>query len=93
MERFGELVRLYGQVRTVMSAVCATKGGMDMDNYPGRFFAADLLELVAAYGDKVGADTSALRAELERIRDDLTPASKPIHEMTLAEFEKMIGER
>ena len=92
MERFNELVRLYGRAKTIMSAICVTKGGMDMDNYPGRFFVADLLEFAAAYGDKVGADTAALRAELAGIADDVTPASKPVYEMTLTEFERMIGE-
>ena len=92
MERFNELIRLYDRARAVMSAICVTKGGIDMDNYPGRFFMADLLEFAVAYGEKVGADTSVLRTELNRISDDITPASKPIYEMTLAEFEKMMGE-
>jgi hypothetical protein len=92
LEKFNELVRLYDRTRTAMSAICVAKGGIDMDNYPGRFFAADLLEFAAAYGAKAGADTSKLRAELEKIKDDVTPASKPMHEMTLAEFERMIGE-
>jgi hypothetical protein len=91
MERFNELVRLCDRAKTVMSAICVTKGGIDMDNYPGRFFVADLLEFAAAYGEKAGADTSALRAELAKVADDVTPASKPVYEMTLAEFERMIG--
>ena len=91
MERFGELARLYAETKAVMSAICVRKGGIDMDNYPGRFFVADLLEFVVAYGEKAGADVSRLRAELEKAADDVTPSAKPIYEMTLAEFERMIG--
>ena len=94
MERFVELVKFYRRVKTVMSAVCVEKGGIDTDNYSGRFFVADLLEFVVAYGDKVGAkgaEFDALKAELAASADMLTPANRPIHKMSLAEFEKMIA--
>jgi hypothetical protein len=91
MEKFGELAGLYEKVRTIMSAVCVEKGGIDIDNYSGRFFAADLLELVVAFGEAAGADVAGLKAELESKRDNLTPSSKPIYEMTLAEFEKLVA--
>ena len=84
-------MRLYGQAKTIMSAICVHKGGIDVDNYPGRFFVADLLEFIVAYGEKAGADMSPLRAELDAVADNITASSKPIHEMTLTEFEKMIG--
>ncbi|MDR3208504.1 MAG: hypothetical protein LBT45_01500 [Rickettsiales bacterium] len=91
MEKFNALAGLYEKVRTVMSAICVEKGGIDIDNYSGRFFAADLLELVVAFGEAAGADVSELKAELEAKKDNLTPSSKPIYEMTLAEFEKLIA--
>lgn len=91
MERFNGLANLYGLVKTIMSAICVEKGNLDIDNYSGRFFAADLLEFVVAYGEKAGADVSALRGELESKKDLITPSNKPIYEMTLAEFEKMLG--
>ena len=91
MDKFYELTRLYEQVVTIMSAICVQKGGVDMDNYAGRFFAADLLEFIVAYGGKTGADASLFAAELESKKDWLTPSNKPIHEMSLAEFEKIIG--
>jgi len=91
MDKFYELARLYEQVGIVMSAICVQKGGIDMDNYVGRFFAADLLEFIVTYGSKAGADVSRLVAELESKRDLLTPSNKPIHEMSLAEFERMLG--
>ncbi|MDR2268909.1 MAG: hypothetical protein LBD94_01870 [Rickettsiales bacterium] len=91
MERFNGLANLYESVKTLMSAICVEKGGLDIDNYSGRFFAADLLEFIVAYGASAGADVSALREELESKKDLITPSNKPIYEMTLAEFEKMLG--
>jgi hypothetical protein len=91
MERFNELAGLYEKVRTLMSAVCVEKGGIDIDNYSGRFFAADLLELVVAFGEAAGADVAELESELESKRDNLTPSNKPIYEMSLAEFEKLVA--
>ena len=91
MERFNGLVNLYELMKTIMSAICVEKGGLDIDNYSGRFFAADLLEFVIAYGEKSGADVSKLRAEMETKKEWITPSNKPIYEMTLAEFEKMLG--
>jgi len=67
------------------------KGGIDIDNYSGKYFAADILELLVAYGEKAGADVSKLRAEFEKKKEFVTPTVKPIYEMTLAEFENMIG--
>jgi len=90
MERFNELLDLYRRTQTVMSAICVLKGGIDMDNYAGRFWVADLLELLVKYGEASGADITALRAELEAKRDLVTPDDKPIHKMTLAEFERII---
>ena len=91
MEKFQSLSLLYKDIKTLMSAICAAKGGIDIDNYSGKYFAADVLELLIAYGEKAGGDVEALRGELDTRRDFVTPAVKPIYEMTLSEFEKMIG--
>jgi hypothetical protein len=91
MERFNELAKLYEDIKTAMSAICVAKGGLDIGNYSGRFFAADLLEFVVGYGEKMRIDVSGLKKELDEKRDFLTPSNKPIHEMTLAEFEKVFG--
>lgn len=91
MERFNNLVRLYADVKTIVSAICVQKGGIDVDNYPGRSFPADLLEMIVAYGEKIGADVAALRGELEAQKGNLTPTNRPIYEMTLEEFEKLIA--
>jgi len=90
MNKFQELKILYEWVRIAMSAVCSEKG-LDIDNYSGRFFAADLLEMLVAFGKKANADVSALEAELSAKRDLVSPTSKPIYEMTLAEFERAVG--
>ena len=94
VERFNELASLYEKVKTIMAAVCVEKGGIDADNYSGRFFAADLLEFIIAFGEKShakGKQFDDLKAELAGKQDLLTPSSKPIYEMTLAEFEKTIA--
>ena len=92
MERFENLVGFYGAVKTIASAICVEKGGIDIDNYAGRFFVADLLELIIAYGEKAGvSDLDGLRRELAARASDITPANKPIYEMSLEEFERFIG--
>ena len=91
MERFQRLYYLYKSIETLQSAVCAAKGGIDVDNYSGRYFMADVLEMLVLLGEKEGIDVTAARAELERKKDNITPGVKPIYEMTLEEFERMIG--
>jgi hypothetical protein len=74
-----------------MSAICAQKGGIDIENYSGKFFLADLLEMIVGYGEKVKADVTDLKKELENKKSLLTPTNKPVFEMTLSEFEKVFG--
>ncbi len=94
------LANFYNDILTIMSAICAQKGGIPMENYVGRFFAADVLEFIAAYGKKIeGKDKRPeianlvvkLDAEYKKVKDLTTPSQKPIHEMTLAEFEKVMN--
>lgn len=91
MEKFNELVQFYSDVKTMMSVICVQKGGIDIDNYSGRFFAADLLEFIVAYGQKLKADVSEFEKELKSKTDLLTPSNKAIQEMSLAEFKKVFG--
>ena len=86
-ERTESLARFYEQLKTVMAAICVQKGGIPIDNYVGRFFAADVLEML------VGAGPAADRykEEFARVKDLATPSQKPIHEMTLEEFEKVMN--
>jgi predicted RNase H-like nuclease (RuvC/YqgF family) len=73
-----------------------------MENYVGRFYAADVLEYIVEYGRRLIATDKNLSPEIvalinrfaaqfERVQDLVTPTQKPIHEMTLAEFEKIMN--
>ncbi len=85
----------------MMSAICVQKGGLAIENYVGRFFAADTLEFVYEYGRRLverGAATPEVRAlverfrvQYERVRDLTTPSQRPIYEMTLEEFERLMN--
>ncbi|MDR1360867.1 MAG: hypothetical protein LBJ18_00975 [Rickettsiales bacterium] len=92
-EKFLQLAGFYNQLLTVMSAICVNKGGIAAENYVGRFFAADVLQFLVSYGEKLGEKnlTERLRAEFEKVKDLATPSQKPIFEMTLEEFEKVMN--
>lgn len=102
VQQFIKLANYYNQTAMIMSAVCVQKGGIAMENYVGRFYAADVLEYVVEYGRRLIAAEKNLSPEIvalvnrfaaqfERVRDLVTPTQKPIHEMTLAEFEKVMN--
>ena len=97
-ERFKTLSNFYEHMRQIQSAICVAKGGIPLENYAGRFFAADVLEMMIAAGDKIkaaDADTKAkmerYRAEFESVKNLVTPSQKPVFEMTLEEFEKVMN--
>jgi len=88
IEKFDELTVFYEQLKTVMAAICVKKGGIAPEEYVGRFFAADVLEMIVSTGlDKSGE----YAAEMESVKDLVTPSKKPVHEMTLEEFEKVMN--
>ncbi|MDR0726935.1 MAG: hypothetical protein LBF37_02625 [Rickettsiales bacterium] len=102
VDNFIRLANFYNQMTTIMSAICVQKGGIAMENYVGRFFAADTLEFIVDYAMKMQSDKTPINAEvaavIERFRDQYqkvqtltTPTQKPIHEMTLEEFEKVMN--
>ncbi|MCL1902406.1 MAG: hypothetical protein FWG18_02125 [Alphaproteobacteria bacterium] len=98
LEKFNNLGNFYEYLKTVSSAICANKGGIPLENYVGRFFAADVLEMVVEYGNKIKAPDAATREKLERYKQEFEPmralvtsSQKPIHEMTLEEFEKVMN--
>lgn len=102
VDNFIKLANFYNQVAKVMSAICVNKGGIAMENYVGRFFAADVLEFVVEYGERllkseskpdaeVASVIERFRAQFEHVRDLTTPSQKPIYEMTLEEFEKVMN--
>ena len=87
----------------MMSAICVQKGGIAIENYVGRFYAADTLEFIVEYGrrlreggratipQQVDSLIERFASEFERVRGLTTPTQKPFHEMTLEEFEKVMN--
>ncbi len=102
VQQFIKLANYYNQTAMLMSAICVQKGGIAMENYVGRFYMADVLEYVVEYGRRlIGQDKNLapeivalinrFGAQYERVRDLVTPTQKPIHEMTLEEFERVMN--
>ncbi len=103
VQNFIKLANLYNQIVMVMSAVCVQKGGIAMENYAGRFFVADVLEYVYEYGrrlmaaDKKSVPTNVADVikrfgqQYEQVKNLTTPSQKPIYEMTLEEFERIMN--
>ncbi len=96
------LANYYNQTMAVMSAICVQKGGIAMENYVGRFFAADVLEYIVEYGRRLRVSGATIDADVtrlmdrfadqfERVKSLATPTQKPIYEMTLEEFEKIMN--
>lgn len=103
VKNFIKLANFYNQMAMMMSAICVEKGGIAIENYVGRFFAADTLEFVAEYGRRlmasgsksIPADVIAVikkfEEEYKKIQNLTTPTQKPIYEMTLEEFERVMN--
>ena len=101
VQNFIKLANYYNQTAMMMSAICVQKGGIAMENYVGRFYAADVLEFVAEYGrhlvdagqatPEIADLAKRFQAQFEHVRTLATPTQKPIHEMTLAEFERLMN--
>ena len=103
VQNFIKLANLYNQMTMVMSAICVQKGGIAIENYVGRFFMADVLEYISEYGrrlldDKkmtVPADVANViqkfQSQYEMVKDLTTTTQKPLYEMTLEEFERVMN--
>lgn len=103
VQNFIKLANLYNQMAMVSSAICVQKGGIAIENYVGRFFLADVLEYVYEYGRRLmERDKSAVPADVaavikrfgeqyERVKNLTTPTQKPIYEMSLEEFERVMN--
>lgn len=102
VQNFIKLANFYNQTAMMMSAICVQKGGIAIDNYVGRFFAADTLEFIVEYARRLRearvpmpAEVSSLAdrfaRQFELVKDLTTPTQRPIYEMTLAEFEKLMN--
>ena len=102
VQQFIKLANLYNQTAVIMSAICVQNGGIAIENYNGRFYAADLLEYIVEYGRRLIALDKNLSPDIinlvnrfavqfDKVKDLTTPTQKPIHEMTLEEFEKVMN--
>ncbi len=102
VQQFIRLANLYNQTAMLMSAICVNKGGIAMENYNGRFYAADLLEYIIEYGRRlIDVDKNLapdivnlinrFAVQFEKVKNLTTPTQKPIHEMSLEEFEKVMN--
>lgn len=101
VQNFIKLANFYNKMVTVMSAVCVEKGGIPIENYVGRFFMADTLEYIVEYGrrltetgpvpDDVARVIKIFQERFEGVKTLVTPTEKPIYEMTLEEFEKIMN--
>ena len=102
VQNYVKLANFYNEMTRVLSAVCVEKGGIALENYVGRFFAADCLEYIVEYGKRLKQSGTVLTKEVtdamdlfekrfETVKSFVTPNQKPIYEMTLEEFEKIMN--
>lgn len=102
IQNYVKLANFYNEMAKVLSAVCVEKGGIALENYVGRFFAADVLEFIVEYGNKlkktgikiepdVASVMDLFEKQFEKVKSLVTPNQKPIHEMSLEEFEKIMN--
>jgi len=102
IQNYVKLANFYNDMTKVLSAICVEKGGIALENYVGRFFAADVLEYIVEYGNrlrKAGAEITPevssvmnlFEKQFESVKGLVTPNQKPIHEMSLEEFEKFMN--
>lgn len=103
VQNFIKLANFYNSMLMTMSAICVEKGGIAMENYVGRFFMADVLEYIVEYERRLLNDKSQvipsdvmsvierLNEQFESVKSLVTPSQKPIYEMTLEEFEKIMN--
>ena len=102
IQNYIKLVNFYNEMTKILSAICVQKGGISMENYVGRFFAADVLEFIVEYGNRlkksgatISPDVSSamnmFEKQFKNVKSLVTPTQKPIYEMTLEEFEKIMN--
>jgi len=102
IQNYVKLANFYNEMTRVLSAICVEKGGIALENYVGRYFAADCLEYIVEYGNRLKKSGVVLSPEVmsvmdlfekqfENVKNIVTPNQKPIYEMTLEEFEKIMN--
>ena len=102
VQNYIKLANFFNEMSRVLSAICVEKGGIALENYVGRFFAADVLEYIVEYGNRLKKSGTQIDAnildamnlfekQLEKVKHLVTPNQKPIYEMSLEEFEKIMN--
>ena len=102
VENYIKMANFYNEMARVLSAICVAKGGLALENYVGRFFAADVLEYIVEYGNRLKKSGLTIdkniisvmdlfEKQFENVKSLVTPNQKPVHEMTLEEFEKVMN--
>ncbi len=103
VQQFIKLANYYNQTAVLMSAICVQKGGIPIENYSGRMYAADVLEYIVEYARRLRANgkiaipadvaraIEQFDAQYKRVKHLTTPTQKPIYEMSLDEFEKFMN--
>ena len=76
VQNFIKLANYYNHTTMLMSAICIQKGGIAIENYVGRFFAADILEYIVEYGHR-----------LTKHNNDISPEIKSLIERFEQQFE------
>lgn len=102
VQTYVKIANFYNEMTRILSAICVEKGGIALENYVGRFFAADVLEYIVEYGNRLKKSHAKLSPEIvsamdlfekqfNGVKSLVTPNQKPIYEMTLEEFEKIMN--
>ena len=102
IQTYIKLAGFYNEMSRVLSAICVEKGGIALENYVGRFFAADVLEYIVEYGNRLKKSGAQIDSNLsntmdlfekqfEGVKSLVTPNQKPIYEMSIEEFEKIMN--
>ena len=102
VQTYVKIANFYNEMTRILSAICVEKGGIALENYVGRFFAADVLEYIVEYGNRLKKSGAKLSPEIvsamglfekqfNGVKSLVTPNQKPIYEMTLEEFEKIMN--
>ena len=102
IQNYIKLANFYNEMSRILSAICVEKGGIALENYVGRFFAADVLEYIVEYGNRLKKSGVAIdknisdamdlfEKQFEPVKSLVTPNQKPIYEMSMEEFEKIMN--
>ena len=67
IQNYVKLANFYNEMTRVLSAICVEKGGVALENYVGRFFAADVLEFIVEYGNRLKKSGANITPEVSSV--------------------------